>query len=160
MNALTLALLVLPAAAGAASTTDALPALPDAAASLEATPLGDNTLPSRDHVEFLHFVVNRDHDHDGRKVGAELQVCKTRLNDNDDCTTLDYYFPELSFDPATADVKWGDQIVEHHGSWLWNHGASSAFRLGYAVKPVEWSNGFDAGTKYTYAVYLQKVAAQ
>ena len=160
MNPSPLVLLLVSAAAGAASTTDALPAVAGAAATLEATPLADNTLPGRDNVENLHFVVGSDHGRTGRNVGAELQVCKPRWGSDDDCTTLDYVFPGLTFDPATREVKWGGDVVEQHGDWLWTHHASPAFRLGYKVEPVEWTNGLDSGTRYAYAVYLQKLAAQ
>lgn len=160
MKQLAVLLMLLPAAAGAASTTEVPPPARDAVARLDARPLADNSLPSRDRVEFLHFVVNSDHGRAGRKVGAELEVCKPRWGSDDDCTTMDYYFPGLSFDAATLDVKWGNEVVEHRGSWLWNHVESPAFRLACDVKPVEWTNGFDSGTRYVYSVFLQKLATK
>ena len=118
--------------------------------------IDDNTIDYPAEPELLRLIVNHDDGHEGYKVGAEIDLCRAfALSDETDCTTVRYYFPELTYDPVTRDVKWGDEVIEHRGNWAWTHWMSSHYRLGYTESSVKRSDGFDSHSTRVVSVYLE-----
>lgn len=118
--------------------------------------IDDNTIDFPAEPELLRLIVSHDDDREGYKVGAEIDLCRAfAMSDETDCTTVRYYFPELTYDPVTRDVKWGNEVIEHRGNWAWTYWMSSRYRLGYTESVVKRSNGFDTRSERTVAVYLE-----